>query len=83
VISPYARRNLIDHQRLSFDAFAKFVEDDFLGGQRLNAKTDGRPDPRPTVRETTPGLGDLRRDFNFTQKPRKPLILPSYPRKNA
>ncbi len=80
VISPYARRGYIDHQRLSFDAFAKFIEDDFLGGQRLNPKTDGRPDPRPDVRESAPGLGDLRRDFNFNQKPRRPLILPLHPR---
>ena len=80
VISPYARRGYIDHQRLSFDAFAKFIEDDFLGGQRLNPKTDGRPDPRPDVRENAPGLGDLRKDFNFNQKPRRPLILPLHPR---
>ena len=76
VISPYARRGVIDHQRLSFDAFAKFIEDDFLGGQRLNPRTDGRPDKRPTVRETVPGLGNLVRDFNFKQKPRAPMLLP-------
>jgi phospholipase C len=81
VISPYARRHYIDHQQLSFDAFAKFIEDDFLGGKRLNPKTDGRPDPRPTVRENAPGLGDLRRDFNFSQTPRPPLILPTHPRR--
>ena len=51
VISPYARRGYVDHQMLSFDAYAKFIEDDFLGGQRLDPKTDGRPDPRPDVRE--------------------------------
>ena len=33
------------------------------------------------MRENAPGLGDLRRDFNFTQKPRQPLILPTNPRK--
>jgi phospholipase C len=76
VISPYARRGLVDHQQLSFDAFAKFIEDDFLHGQRLDPRTDGRPDPRPSVREDAPGLGDLRRDFNFAQRPRAPLILP-------
>jgi phospholipase C len=76
VISPYARRGVIDPQQLSFDAYAKFIEDDFLGGRRLNPRTDGRPDPRPTVRETVPGLGNLVRDFNFNQKPRAPLILP-------
>ena len=79
VISAYARRHYIDHQQLSFDAFAKFIEDDFLGGQRLNPKTDGRPDSRPTVRENAPGLGDLRLDFNFRQAPRPPLILPTHP----
>jgi phospholipase C len=76
VISPYARRGVIDHQRLSFDAYAKFIEDDFLHGRRLDPRTDGRPDPRPTVRETVRGLGDLRRDFNFKQRPRRPVILP-------
>jgi hypothetical protein len=29
VISPYAKRGFIDHQTLSFDAFVKFIEDDF------------------------------------------------------
>ncbi len=77
VISPYARRGLIDHQQLSFDAFNKFIEDDFLHGQRINPRTDGRPDPRPDVRETEPGLGNLLRDFNFAQKPVAPLILPA------
>ena len=77
IISPYARRGFIDHQRLSFDAYLKFIEDDFLGGARLNPRTDGRPDPRPTVRETVPGLGNLVRDFNFTQRPRAPVLLPT------
>jgi phospholipase C len=79
VISPYARRHYIDHHQLSFDAFAKFIEDDFLSGRRLDPRTDGRPDPRPTVRDVG-GLGDLRRDFNFNQAPRPPLILPTHPR---
>jgi phospholipase C len=83
VISPYARTHLIDHQQLSFDAYAKFIEDDFLGSQRLNPKTDGRPDPRPTVRENAPGLGNLVRDFNFNQAPQPPLILPAYPRRHG
>jgi phospholipase C len=80
VISPYARRGYIDHQQLSFDAFAKFIEDDFLSGQRLNPRTDGRPDPRPTVRENVRGLGNLLRDFNFSQRPRQPLILSQHRR---
>src|SRR5207247_8501368 len=75
VISPYARRGFIDHQTLSFDAYLKFVEDDFLGGARLDPATDGRPDPRPDVRENAPQLGDLRSDFDFSQEPRRPFIL--------
>jgi phospholipase C len=79
VISPYARTGYVDHQTLSFDAYNKFIEDDFLGGQRLDPKTDGRPDPRPTVRETVPGLGDLVSDFDFTKPPRPPTPLPVHP----
>ncbi|MDP9122086.1 MAG: alkaline phosphatase family protein, partial [Acidobacteriota bacterium] len=77
VISPFARKGYIDHQTLSFDAYVKFIEDVFLGGQRLDPATDGRPDPRPTVRENVAGLGDLANDFDFTQPPRPPLILPT------
>jgi phospholipase C len=75
VISPYARKGFVDHQVLSFDAYLKFIEDDFLGGQRIDPKTDGRPDPRPDVRENASILGDLTKDFDFTQQPRRPLIL--------
>jgi phospholipase C len=51
VISPYARSGFVDHQVLSFDAYLKFIEDDFLGGRRIDPKSDGRPDRRPDVRE--------------------------------
>jgi phospholipase C len=79
VISPYARRGFIDNQVLSFDAYVKFIEDDFLGGARLDPATDGRPDPRPTVRENVAILGDLAHDFDFVQKPRPPMLLPVHP----
>jgi len=76
MISPYAKQGYIDHQTLSFDAYGKLIEDIFLGGQRLNPHTDGRPDPRPDVRETASHLGNLLNEFNFNQPPRKPLMLP-------
>jgi phospholipase C len=76
VISPYARTGYIDHQVLSHDAYLKFIEDDFLNGQRLDPATDGRPDNRPSVRESSPLLGNLTKDFNFNQTPRPPMILP-------
>ncbi len=80
VISPYAKRGYVDHQTLSFDAYDKFIEDDFLHGQRLNPATDGRPDPRPDVREDEKILGNLTSDFNFNQSPRSPLVLPVHPK---
>jgi phospholipase C len=79
VISPYARHGFVDHQILSFDAYNKFIEDDFLHGQALNPRTDGRPDPRPDVRERMRILGNLARDFNFAQKPRPPVLLAVHP----
>ena len=79
LISPYAKRGYIDHQTLTTDAYLKFIEDDFMGGARLNPATDGRPDMRPTVRERASILGNLINDFNFTQKPLPPLILDPCP----
>jgi phospholipase C len=78
-ISPYSRRGFIDHQVLSSDAYLKFIEDDFLSGARLNPKTDGRPDPRPDVRENEKILGNLLEDFNFSQPPRAPVLMPTNP----
>ena len=79
LISPYAKTGYIDHQQLSHDAYLRFIEDDFLGGARLNPRTDGRPDSRPDVREEAPGLGNLVNDFNFNQQPRAPVILSPHP----
>jgi phospholipase C len=79
VISPYAKRGYIDHQTLSSDAYLKFIEDDFMSGQRLNPTTDKRPDPRPDVREDEKILGNVTNDFNFNQQPRAPVLLPTNP----
>ncbi len=70
VISPWAKHGYIDHQLLSFDAYNKFIEDLFLGGQRLDPRTDGRLDSRPDVRENYSGLGNLLNDFNFPRTSR-------------
>jgi phospholipase C len=80
VISPYAKRGFVDSQTLSFDAYDKFIEDDFLDGQRIDPATDGRPDPRPSVRENEKVLGNLIADFDFSQPPRPPLMLPVHPK---
>jgi phospholipase C len=80
VISPYAKHGFIDHQTLSFDAYDKFIEDVFLHGQRIDPASDGRPDPRPDVRENAKALGNLTRDFDFNQTPRQPHLLPVHPK---
>lgn len=80
LISPWADRDLdIDSQVLSFDAFLKLIEDRFLDGQRLDGRNQGRPDPRPTIREEVGILGDLAREFDFTQEPIPPMILDPWP----
>ena len=79
VISPYARRGMVDHQTLSFDAYLKFIEDDFLGSQRIDPATDGRADSRPDVRENASQLGSLVADFDFSQPPRSPDVLSTTP----
>jgi phospholipase C len=75
VISPWAKRGHIDHQTLSFDAYLKLIEDRFLGGRRIDPTNDGWPDSRPRVRERATILGDLARDFDFTQEPLPPVML--------
>jgi phospholipase C len=79
IISPYAKAGIIDHQSASFDGINRFIEDAFLQGQRIDPATDGRPDPRPDVRESLTASGDLTVDFDFAQSPRPPLILPVKP----
>ncbi|MGI8554263.1 MAG: alkaline phosphatase family protein [Dehalococcoidia bacterium] len=78
VISPYAKQGYVDHNTYSFDSYLRFIEDVFLGGQRIDPQTDGRPDPRPDVRENL--AGDLIQDFDFSQPARPPLTLPMTPR---
>jgi phospholipase C len=79
VISPYAKRGFIDKQVLSFDAYLKFIEDVFIDGRRLDPDKMARPDSRPTVREEVPIMGDLIHDFDFTQEPRRRMLLDTWP----
>jgi phospholipase C len=80
MISPYAKEAYVDHQTLSFDAYLKLIEDRFLGGRRIADPEDllGTPrlDPRPTIRENVPKLGDLVDEFDFTQTPRTAPVFP-------
>jgi phospholipase C len=77
VISPWAKQGYIDHTVLSFDSYAKLIEDRFLNGDRLDPKTMDRPDSRPTVRERS--ANSLEKAFDFHQEPDPPLILDPWP----
>ena len=84
-ISPYARRGMIDHQLLSLDAYATFIENLFMGGARLDPVALGNPDARPSIRDSltevrfadghAEPVGDLMAEFDFTQAPRPPMVL--------
>ena len=88
VISAYAKKGHIDHQLLSFDAYATFIEDLFTGGARLNPAAMGNPDSRPDIRDaltsvtfingTTAPIGNLMNDFNFNQAALPPLVLSTH-----
>jgi Phosphoesterase family len=92
IISPWVKAGTIDHQTVSFDAYLKFIEDIFLSSQRIGGAAGLRPDSRPVVRESLTSIiqptgtgftgnpvpvGDLLNDFNFSQTPLNPLILPT------
>jgi phospholipase C len=77
VISPWVRPGTIQHTTLSFDSYLRLIEDRFLGGRRLDPKTDGRPDPRPTVRERL--ANPIQGVFDFHQQPLPPLVLDPWP----
>ena len=79
MISPWAKAGTIDSQVLSFDAYLKLIEDLFLEGERLDPETLSRPDSRPTVREDVRILGNLLREFDFSQEPPPPLVLDPTP----
>jgi phospholipase C len=85
MISAYARPHSIDNAVLSFDSYARFIEDLFAGSARLDPAKLGNPDNRPTIRDEltsvsflhghTAPIGDLVKEFDFKQPPLPPLIL--------
>jgi phospholipase C len=88
LVSAYAKAGTIDHSVLSFDSYATFIEDLFMNGARLNPKALGNPDSRPDIRDAltrvrfpdgkAAPVGNLMDEFDFTQKPLKPLVLSTY-----
>ena len=79
MISPYAKKRLHRPPDPELRRLPEVHRGRLPGWARLDPATDGRPDPRTTVREDAPILGDLTKEFDFTQPPRPPLILKPRP----
>jgi phospholipase C len=87
-ISAYAKAGMIDHQLLSLDSYATFIEDLFMNGARLNPTALGIPDQRPNIRDSLTRvqfpdgskapIGDLMKEFDFKQKPLRPILLSTH-----
>ena len=87
-VSAYAIPGLIDHSIYSFDSYATFIEDLFMSSARLDPTALGNPDNRPTIRDelttvtnqdgTTSPIGNLMSEFDFTDPPQPPLVLPTH-----
>jgi phospholipase C len=63
VVSPYARPNFVDHSVTDQSSVIRFIEDNWLGGQRIGG---GSFDAI---------AGTLNNMLNFTQTPNPPLLL--------
>ncbi len=63
VISPFAKKNFVSHVQISQASIPRFVEDNWLNGQRLG---------RGSFDATTGSISDM---FDFTQKKSATLIL--------
>jgi len=72
-ISPWTRNGFVDRQQLSFDSYARFIEDLFCNGDRI-ALDNGRPS---TPRENEPCLGNLLYECDFSNDQD-----PGYPEKS-
>jgi phospholipase C len=88
MISAYAKAGTIDHQVLSFDSYATFIEDIFMHRARLDPATLGNPDSRPDIRDArthvrfpdgrTEPIGTLMDEFDFNRAALPPLVLSTF-----
>jgi phospholipase C len=62
VISPYAKRNFVDHTVTDQSSILRFIEDNWVGGQRITGSFDSR-------------AGVLNNMFDFNNRREDPLIL--------
>ena len=63
VVSPFARQNYVSHVRLDQSSVVRFIEDNWLGGQRISGES---------ADNIAGSLSDM---FDFTQQPTRTLLL--------
>jgi phospholipase C len=88
LVSAWAKPGYLDHSVMSFDAYATFIENIFIGGVRLDPAALGNPDNRPDLRDALTQIvladgkrvpvGDLRDEFDFKQAPLPPAVLTTH-----
>jgi phospholipase C len=62
VVSPYAKRNFVDHTLTDQSSILRFIEDNWVGGQRIDGSFDSR-------------AGSLENMFDFNRRPQYGLLL--------
>jgi hypothetical protein len=88
LVSAWARPGYIDHNLLSMDSYASFVEDLFAHSARLDPTAVGHVEHRPDIRDSvtevkyfdgaTATVGKLVDEFDFNQTPLPPLVLSTH-----
>jgi phospholipase C len=62
VVSPFARPNFVDHTMIDFSSVVRFIEDNWVNGQRITGSFDAI-------------AGPINNMFDFGQRSNKRLIL--------
>jgi phospholipase C len=88
LVSAWARPGTIDHNVLSLDSYATFIEDNFAASARLDPAAVGNVEHRPDIRDSvtkvswfngdTAIVGNLIDEFDFSQSPLPPLVLSTH-----
>jgi phospholipase C len=88
LVSAWARPGYIDHNVLSLDSYATFIEDNFADSARLDPAAVGNVEHRPDIRDSitkvswfngdTANVGSLIDEFDFSQAPLPPLVLSTH-----
>jgi phospholipase C len=78
VISPFAKRNFVDHTTTDLSSIVRFIEDNWLGGDRINGSFDAIAGPLDNMFDFTWNKDrDYDRDRDRDDRDRKLFLDPS------